>query len=106
MGRYWTAGHRGVWSLRAVEIGLGVYTFGAAVYDSDGAVVCESRGTESVTIVAPISTYVVDSIADTIAEDGLVTLREAIEAINTGTAVGRRAGPDDQRGRSCSGYSV
>ena len=32
--------------------------------------------------------YVVDSLGDTVAEDGLVTLREAIQAANTNAIVG------------------
>ncbi|HBO43663.1 MAG TPA: hypothetical protein DD670_06980, partial [Planctomycetaceae bacterium] len=32
--------------------------------------------------------YVVDSLSDTVAADGLITLREALEAANTNTAVG------------------
>ncbi len=42
-------------------------------------------------------TYVITSLADVVAEDGQVTLREAIEAANTNTAVGDAlAGSDSQ----------
>ena len=40
-----------------------------------------------------VSLYHVDSTADTVAEDGVITLREAIEAICTGMEGRRRARP-------------
>jgi len=61
--------------------------------DNDSATFAvTSAGMDTVYVFASVldddhQTYVVDSLADTVATDGFLTLREAIQAANTNTAV-------------------
>ena len=87
------AGAPSAWNWCAYEVGFGAYTFGTVVYASDGALLAEERDEETVAIVDSASTYIVNSLADTIVEDGLITLREAIQAVNTRAAAGDAPAP-------------
>ena len=82
----------GTWTWMGAEVGLGVYTLGVRA-TSGGTVISDTRAEEAVEITGSYSTYVVNSTADTIARDGVLTLREAIEAISTGTQIGDAPAP-------------
>jgi hypothetical protein len=84
---YASLGGETLW--RSVEVAEGNYTIGAVVTDTDTGGYWEDRtATFTLTHEGSPTLYVVESTADTIAIDGVLTLREAVEAANTNTAVG------------------
>ena len=85
----------GEWTWYAVDVPAGTYTLGGQVVDrlTGDALTDRLSGTVTVTYS---DAYIVDSLLDTVTADGVLTLREALLAANTNTAVGdARAGRMD-----------
>ncbi len=85
----------GQWTWYAVDVPAGTYTLGGQVVDQ----ITESALTDRLAGTVTVSysdAYVVDSLLDVVAADGVLTLREVLQAANTNTAVGdARAGRID-----------
>ena len=80
------------WTWYGLDTGVGTFTLVMTLGDESGNLLQEARLAETTEVVDCTADYVVNSAADTVAEDGLLTLREVLEAINTGEDVGDAAG--------------
>jgi len=77
----------GSFTWHTVDVPEGTYTLGASVVDRITSLAVTDR-TETTVTVSYANAYLVDSTADAVGADGLLTLREAIEAANVNATVG------------------
>jgi len=79
----------GEYRWQSVQVGDGTYQVGAVVTDPPSGLYWDDRTPSfDLTHEGVPTLYVVNTTADVVAEDGVISLREALEASNTNTAVG------------------
>ena len=85
----------GQWTWYAVDVPAGAYTIGATAFDPSTGLALTDRLAAPV-VVSLAGAYVVDSLLDVVGVDGVLTLREAIDAARTNLPAGDAvAGRDD-----------